>query len=316
MAFPRIPAAYFGAVLGLAGLGGAWRVAHQVWGLPALVGEALELVASVTWIVLLVLYAAKWIGDPGAGREEARHPVQCCFIGLIGVATMLVSLGLLPYWPAGARLLFLAGAAFTGLFAIWRTGGLWRGERDEATSTPVLYLPSVAGGFVMATAATAMGYAAWGRLALGVGLFAWLAIESVLLRRLYNGPPLAPALRPTLGIQLAPPVVGCVAYLAVNGGRADLIAYALIGYGLMQALILVRLSGWILEQPFTPSYWAFTFGTTALATACLKLSQEGGGVVLAAAVFVAANLLVGAIALRTVYGSARRMTQRGATQAA
>jgi tellurite resistance protein len=27
-------------VIGLAGLGAAWRWAHQVWGLPAIVGEA------------------------------------------------------------------------------------------------------------------------------------------------------------------------------------------------------------------------------------------------------------------------------------
>jgi tellurite resistance protein len=307
MSPPKIPAAYFGAVLGLAGLGNAWRVAHQAWGLPVLVGEALELTAVLVWAVLVVLYALKWILDPAAGREEARHPVQCCFIGLIGVATMLVSLAVLPYSLAAARGLFLLGAAFTGVFAVWRTGGLWRGDREEAATTPVLYLPSVAGCFVMATAAVAMGYAEWGRFAFGAGLFAWLAIESVLLRRFYSGPPLPPALRPTLGIQLAPPVVGAVAYLSVNGGQADLIAYALVGYGLLQALILIRLSRWILEQPFAPSYWAFTFGATALATASLRLAQKSGDDVLAAVVFVAANLLIGAIALRTVYGAARRL---------
>lgn len=312
MSPPKIPAAYFGAVLGLAGLGNAWRVAHQAWGAPAIVGEAFELTACVVWAVLLVLYALKWIIGPAVGREEARHPVQCCFIGLIGVATMLVSLAILPYGPAAARALFLLGAVFTGLFAVWRTGGLWQGERDETASTPVLYLPSVAGCFVMATTAVAMGYAQWGKLAFGAGFFAWLAIESVLLRRFYNGPPLPPALRPTLGIQLAPPVVGAVAYLSVNGGQADLIAYAMVGYGLLQALILARLSGWILQQPFTPSYWAFTFGATALATASLRLAQKSGDDVLAAVVFVAANLLVGAIILRTVYGAARRLLPRAA----
>lgn len=313
MSPPKIPAAYFGAVLGLAGLGNAWRVAHQVWGLPALIGEVLELIACGVWAALLVLYALKWIIDPTAGREEARHPVQCCFIGLIGVATMLVSLAVLPYWVPGARALFLLGAAFTGVFAVWRTGGLWQGDRDEGASTPVLYLPSVAGCFVMATAAVALGYGEWGKFAFGAGLFAWLAIESVLLRRFYNGPPLAPPLRPTLGIQLAPPVVGAVAYLSVNGGQADLIAYALVGYGLLQALILVRLSGWILQQPFTPSYWAFTFGATALATASLRLAHKSGHEILAAIVFVAANLLVGAIALRTVYGASRRLVPKAAT---
>jgi len=35
---PIIPAAFFGIVLGLAGLGNAWRAAHRVWQAPAFVG--------------------------------------------------------------------------------------------------------------------------------------------------------------------------------------------------------------------------------------------------------------------------------------
>ena len=48
-------------------------------------------------------------------------------------------------------------------------------------------------------------------------------------------------LRPTLGIQLAPPVVGGVAYLSVTTGTPDLLAYAMLGYGVLQALLLLRL---------------------------------------------------------------------------
>ena len=55
-----------------------------------------------------------------------------------------------------------------------------------------------------------------------------------------------------------------------NGGRAgsilrprlppDLFAQALMGYGLFQALLMLRLLPWIARQPFAPSYWAFTCG--------------------------------------------------------
>jgi tellurite resistance protein TehA-like permease len=44
----------------------------------------------------------------------------------------------------------------------------------------------------------------WGQVIFGGGLFSWLAIESVLLGRMLTGSELAAALRPTLGIQLAP----------------------------------------------------------------------------------------------------------------
>lgn len=303
MSIPIVPASYFGVVLGLAGLGSAWRAAHRVWGLPVFVGETLMLVGALVWAALVVLYAAKWFFARSEAAAELDHPVQCCFVGLIGVSTSLISLASQPYFSALAGLLLAAGALFTLAFALWRTGLLWRGERDPVATTPVLYLPLVAGAFVTATAAAGLGYPDWGQLAFGAGLFSWLAIESVLLHRLYTAAPLPPALRPTLGIQLAPPTVGAVAYLSVSGAGADLIAHGLLGYGLLQALLLLRMLPWIMQQPFAPSYWAFTFGATSLATAPLRMVELGAAgavATLAPYVFAAANLTVALIALGTL----------------
>jgi tellurite resistance protein len=111
----------------------------------------------------------------------------------------------MPYFRLTAALLTAFGAALTIGFALWRTGLLWRGERDHGATTPVLYLPLVAGAFVTAMAAGSLGYSDWAQLAFGAGLFSWFAIESVLLHRLYTGAALPLPLRPTLGIQLAPP---------------------------------------------------------------------------------------------------------------
>src|SRR5258706_2550514 len=183
---PIIPAAFFGIVLGLAGLGNAWRAGHEVWLLPALIGEALMALATMVWALLLVLFILRCALAREASLSEAHHPVQCCFIGLVGVATMLIALAALPYSRLSAEILFGVGAAFTLGFALWRTGLLLRGNRDHTATTPVLYLPTVAGGFVTAGVAAALGYPDWGQLAFGVALFSWFAIESVLLHRLYT----------------------------------------------------------------------------------------------------------------------------------
>lgn len=303
MRLPVVPAAFFGMVLGLAGLGGIWRLGARLWGLPAVVGEVVMLIAAAVWLVVAVLYAAKWVQAAEAARAEAGHPVQCCFIGLAGVATMLVGLGALPYSKTAATILIAAGALFTLAFALWRTGMLWQGDRDPGATTPVLYLPSVAGGFVTATALAALGLKDWGQLAFGAGLFSWLAIESVLLHRLYTAPMMPPPLRPALGIQLAPPVVGAVAYLSVGPGGPDIVVHALIGYGILQAVLLLRLLPWIRQQPFTPSYWGFTFGATALASAPMLLVERGdtGAIaILAPGLFAAANLVVVLVAGATL----------------
>jgi tellurite resistance protein len=298
-----VPASFFGIVIGLAGLGGAWRVAARVWQLPAAIGEALMLVAGIVWALTLALYTAKWIYAREEALRELEHPVQCCFVGLIGVATMLVSLAVLPYSRPAAQIAFAIGAFFTLAFAVWRTGILWHGGRDPGDTTAVLYLPAVAGAFVTATAAAALGYRDWGQLAFGAGLFSWLAIESVLLHRLYTAAAMPAPLRPTLGIQLAPPVVGGVAYLSVTTGTPDLFAYALLGYGMLQALLLLRLLPWIRQQPFAPSYWAFTFGASSIAAVPLDMVERGAtGAVASIApyIFVAANIVIGSIALGTV----------------
>ncbi|MFC0407119.1 dicarboxylate transporter/tellurite-resistance protein TehA [Roseomonas elaeocarpi] len=300
---PLIPVSFFGMVLGLVGLGGGWRLAHRVWGLPAVIGEVLLALGVLVWAVLIVLYAAKWLLARDAARAEIAHPVQCCFAGLTGVATMLVAAALLPLSQALATVLYAAGAAVTLLFALWRSGQLWQGEREAGATTAILYLPAVAGSFVTGTGAAALGFTDWGQLAFGAGLFSWLAIESVLLHRLYHGPVMPAALRPTLGIQLAPPVVGAVCYLSVTAGPPDLVAHALLGYGLLQALLLLRLLPWIRQQPFAPSYWAFSFGVTALANAALIMvgrGDDGAVATLAPVLFLGANIAIGLLMAGTL----------------
>jgi tellurite resistance protein len=299
----NIPASAFGMVLGLAGLGNAWRAAAQAWQYPLAVADAIYLVASVVWATLVVLYILKALLAPAKLAAEAAHPVQCCFIGLAGVSTMLMAGALVPHWHAGASILFAAGFIFTLGFAVWRTGGLWRGERHPRTTTAMLYLPTVAGSFVSAAVSSALGYPDWGQLAFGAGMFSWLAMESVLLHRLLTGPEKPIELRPTLGIQLAPAPVGAVAHIAVSGGTPDIFAHALIGYGVLQLFVLARLAPWIAQAGAVPGLWAFSFGVTAMATGPVSLIAHGdnGAIsIIGAVLFILANALIAGLAVMTM----------------
>lgn len=296
------PASFFGMPLGIVGLGLAWRSAVKLWPLSPIIPEVILGIGVLLWAVLFVSYGAKWIFARTDALAEFEHGVQCCFIGLGPVTASLCAVALLSYSRLLALALFTVGTAGTFGFALFRTGRLWQGGRDLGATTAVLYLPTVAGGFVTATAASQLGWQDWGQLAFGAAFFSWLAIESVLLHRLYVGPEMPPALRPTLGIQLAPPSVGALAYLNVGMGAPDLVAQSLIGYALLQALLLLRLVAWIRAQPFGPSYWAFSFGASALAASCIRLASAGASVesILAPVVFVGANLLIALLLVKTV----------------
>jgi tellurite resistance protein len=304
MHFRAIPASFFGMPLGMLALGIAWRSAGQIWQLAPVIGESMIWIGSVLWALLFVSYAAKWAWQRASAEVEFEHPVQCCFVGLAGVVGSLASIGVTPYSRELGFALFVIGGLWTIIFALYRTGRLWMGGRDPEATTPILYLPTVAGGFVTASAAVSSGHADWGQLAFGAGLFAWLAIESVLLHRLLTSPAIAPALRPTLGIQLAPPAVGAVACLNLHNGSPDLLVHAMVGYALLQALLLLRLWPWLRSAGATPAWWAFSFGAAALPTAAVKmvaLGETGAVATLAPWLFVLGNVVIGCIIIMTCW---------------
>ena len=305
---PVVPVSFFAIVLGTCGLGNSWRVATKLWGVPAAIGETIVAIGALIWLALVALYVAKWLLVPTAARAELDDPIQCCFIGLIGVAGMLVAGAILPYVASGAYVLFAVMAVFTFAFGLWRTGLIWRGSRAATTTTAVLYLPLVAGSFVCTTVLGAIGATDWAQLTFGAGFFSWLAIESVLLHRLYTAEPLAEPLRPTLGIQLAPPTVGAVAYLNATGSSGDIIVHAMLGYGILQFILLARMLPWITRR-FVPSIWSFSFGITALATATETLTlrgDKGAIAMLSMPAFLIANVLVGVFAVGTLMLLAQR----------
>jgi len=298
-----MPASSFSMVLGLVGLGSCWRVAGKIWHLPAWIGESIMLLAVVIWFVLLLLYISKWLWAKEDALDEFEHPILCCFIGLVPVSTLLVALAVMPYSHTIAVALFVVGAIGQLGFGVYRSGQFWMGGREPEATTPVLYLTGVAGSFVTTIVASALGYREWSVLFFGMGMFSWLALESIIMQRLYLLEALPKPLRPTLGLQLAPPAVACVAYLSITSGPPDTFAQMLFGYGLLQALILLRLMPWLFQQPFTASYWAFTLGIAALALAPLRFVERGTtGVIegLAVLLFIGANIVIGSIFLGTV----------------
>ena len=302
-----VPASFFSMVLGLCGLGTGWRAAARWWGFPTWIGEAVMAVAATVWVLLIVLYGLKWLRSRAAAEAEIAHPIQCCFVALVPVTTMLVGIAALPHSRPLALVLCGIGALASLVFGVWRHGGLWRGGRSANTTTPVLYLPTVAASLVSAMSAGALGWPQLGQVFLGAAVLAWLALESVILSRLLTGEEMPLALRPTIGIQPAPPAVTLLAYSSVTIGPPDLFAHMLLGYAIVQALVALRLWSWF-RQPFTPGYWAFTFGGTAIASSTIRYAERSGDWVftsLAPVLFVLANLLVVGLFIATVIAALR-----------
>lgn len=299
----KIPASYFGVVLGIAGLGQAWRSAAQLWHLPSVVGEALLALAALIWVALVVVYLWQSTKNFEAAKAEFLHPIQGGTPALVAVSTLLIAIAVIPYSMTLAWLLTSLGVAWNLCFALWHTGTLWQGGRSSADMLPTLYLPTVAGNLTTAAALGALGSPDWGWIFLGAGFFSWLALESLVIHRLWHSTSIPVPQRPLIGIQFAPPVVCAMAWLALAPGSTDHWLLMLWGYGLFQLLLGLRLGLWLGVQPFVPAYWAYTFGVAAATVSGMKLAQSGirSAQVLAPPVFVGANLFIGYLVIRTVH---------------
>ena len=293
---------FFGTVLGIGGLANGWRVAARLWGVPVLIGEVLAIAAFALWALWCVLYAAKWLRHPVEARADLNHPVQALLAALVPVATLIAAIAIGPHVPLLGWWVFAAGAVGVVGYAAWAVGGLWQGGRDPAATTAVLYMPTVGGGLVGALACGTFGLPNLGWMFFGMGLLGWMSMESVLLTRLLVHR-LPPDLRSTLGMNLAPAAVACVAYLALEPGPADRVALALFGYGCFLGLVMLRLVPWLREQPFGPGAWGYTFGVSALPLAALRLVEKGVDAPvaqMALPLFVVGNLIIGWIAVRSL----------------
>lgn len=290
-------------VLGIIGMGFAWRYAATIWPVSPRIGEGLELLAATVWLLLVGAFVMRLVRHPQTVKDEIRHPLMSSFVSLFPATTMLVSIAVAPYIRPLAVGMFAFGAVVQLLFAAWQSAGLWRGNHPQTATTPGLYLPTVANNFISAMACGALGYHDLGILFLGAGVFSWLSLEPAILHRLRSAGELPAPVRTSLGIQLAPALVACSAYLSVNGGQTDFFAKMLFGYGLLQLLFMLRLIPWYMAQPFNASFWSFSFGISALATTALRLSQgsnDGLFSAMAIPMFIFTNVIIGLLLVRTV----------------
>jgi len=298
----NLPAGYYGMVLGTIGMGFAWRYASTIWPVTRWPGEILVTLAMVIWGLLTVAFITRAVRFPRSVLAEMRHPVMSSFVSLFPATTMLVAIGFVPWYRPLALVLFSVGVVVQLGYAAWQSAGLWRGKHPEEATTPGLYLPTVANNFISAMACGALGFHDAGLVFLGAGVFSWLSLEPVILQRLRSAGELLAAMRTSLGIQLAPALVACSAWLSVNGGQADTFAKMLFGYGLLQLLFTLRLMPWYLSQPFNASFWSFSFGVSALATTGLHLGQSspsGFFHAIAIPLFIFTNAIIALLLVRT-----------------
>jgi tellurite resistance protein len=305
MAVARIPPNFFGIAFGLSGLAAAWLYASAAFGAPAAVGNAIAVLAAVTWVLLTIAYLRQ---GPRRILADSHDAALGPFLAVAVLAALVLGEALAAPAPTAGRVIVIvflvAGLLLGGLLVgQWMTGGL-----EEMTFTTAFFLPILGVGFIGSEAASVVGLHAIAQVYFGIGAVGWVFMSSVVLNRLFFRPRLPAPLVPTLAIVVAPPAIAGSAYFLLHPGPPDQLALALAGYAALMIVAQARLFPLYRALTFTPGFWSFTFPWAAMVTLALRwlaLEHPAGARVYGWILLAAVTGLIGAIGARTIVAGLR-----------
>lgn len=304
----HVPVPLFAVVMGVTGLGIAWRKAAGVLGTPAIVGETVLALAATLFGAIALLYSLKALRHPLAVAQEFRHPVRAAFFPTISIGLLLLSIAAGRYNASLAVALWLAGAGgHLGLTLVLL--GRWLTSPVEIThSNPAWFIPIV-GNIIVPIAGVPLGLEEVSWFFYAIGLVFWGVLFTVIFYRLVFHAPLPVKIVPTLFILIAPPAMAFLATQALHGGELTPFARVLFHFGLFLTLLLATLARTFLAVPFAVSWWAYTFPLDAIAIAALDYSHasQGGAVSMgiATVLLCVATIVVAVVLVRTTVAVTR-----------
>jgi tellurite resistance protein len=266
--FRRTPPAIFPPILGLFGLGMAWRRGQGAFGIPEAPVEGFLGAVTLLFLFALVAYGAKVLFRPGVLTEDFRVLPGRAGLAALTMCLMMLAATLVPYAPAGAEWVLAGGVVLHALVALAALRLFLSGAPEARQVTPVMHLTFV--GFIVAPlAAVPLGMTQLATSVLWFSLAAAAVLWAAGLRPLVVGSA-PPPLRPLQAIHLAPAaLVGTAAYLL---GLATL-GHAFAAWSAILFVALVIRSRWMMDAGFSGFWSAFTFPVAAFA-GVLFLSAE------------------------------------------
>ncbi len=303
MRLKHFPVSFFAVIMGLAGLVLAWRKMAEYLGTSGLFSHALGIATLALFILLAGIYLLKAARHPRAVREELNHPVMSAFFPTISISLLLLALCLLPLSRGLALTLWGAGVVMHLLLTLHVVRS-WIDREDFKVGhiNPAWFIPAV-GNVVVPLAGVPLGHAELSWFFFAVGISLWIILLVIVFYRILFHDPLPPMLLPTLFILIAPPAVGFLSYVKLNGGEVDAFARVLYHLALFFTLLLLVELPRFARLPFFLSWWAYSFPSAAITTATFVMAEHFGGgflALLAPVMLVALTALIVVLVLLTL----------------
>lgn len=265
------PISIFGITMGLFGLALALRASGFV---PP--GRVAGAAAALSLLLLGAIYVVKAIRHPAAVAAEWGHPVRLAFFPAISISFLLLATVLRDEAPGLANLIWMAGAVAQAILTL-AVINTWISHRafGPGQLSPAWFIPAV-GNVVVPLSGVPLGHVDASWYFFSVGVLFWIVLLTLVFNRLIFHDPLPGRLRPTLVILIAPPSVGFLSWLTLNGGVLDAPAQMLLNLGyFFTALVALQVPA-LARLPFALSFWALSFPFAAITTASFRYAALTG----------------------------------------
>ena len=204
-------------------------------------------------------------------KKEIKHPVRVNFFAAISISMLLLSTVFHEYENI-AFPLFVIGAGLQTFFTFY-TITYWLNKNIElAHSNPAWFIP-VVGNIIVPIAGDGFADIYLLDFFFSLGIFFWIILTAILFNRIIFHGMLVQKFLPTLAIFIAPPSVGMLSYLKLQGAY-DMFAVILFNVALTFGLILLALIKNFYKIKFFISWWAFTFPMAALTMAIITVYEK------------------------------------------
>lgn len=302
------PVSFFSTIMGLAGFTIAWEKAAHIMNTQIIFETFFAWATLGVFVLISFVYLRKIILHPKAVLTELRHPVRLSFFPAFSIAFLLLSIALIPHAESLARGLWVVGTVVhLALFLYVVNSWMHHAHYQAAHISPAWFIPAV-GNVLVPIAGVHFGYLEVSWFFFSIGMMFWLILFTIFFNRILFHAPLPTHLVPTLFILIAPPAVGFLSYMKLNGSL-DNFAHMLYYIGLFLTLLLFSQFKIFSKLPFSLSWWAYSFPIAAITLATMtmyQLSQNSLYAYMAGILLGILSLIIGVLILKTMFAISRK----------
>ncbi|MFN3398293.1 MAG: SLAC1 anion channel family protein [Sulfurimicrobium sp.] len=304
----NFPISWFAMIMGLSGFAIVWNRAEYLFDHGFCVSSLMTGVATLLFVILTLIYAAKLVKYPRAVLDEIRHPVKQAFVPAFSIGLLLLSVVYLHIAPVLSFWLWSVGTVLHLVLTLYvLSSWIHHTKYEIAHLHPAWFIP-VVGNILVPVAGMQHASPEISWFFFSLGLFFWPVLTAIIFYRLIFHGSLPERFMPTLFIFIAPPAVGFLSWFNLTGG-VDAFARVLYFVGLFFTLLLLGQFNYFRRLRFFLSWWAYSFPIAAITIATFIMARETGLAFytwLAAGLLGALSLLVLTLLVRTALAVVRR----------